>query len=127
MMILHVTPSLDSEGRMVSSSRGQLFNGSVAGRMLVQRSRQPLLDAARVLLAEGVNPWVHLAMHHAGSSVAALAATVGAVARLSVREGKRPPQFEPWKPSPHAAGTPGIAPEQSPATPIATAEKLTLR
>jgi hypothetical protein len=60
----------------------------------------PFLGAARLLLAEGVQPETWLRTRHAGSEVVALRSTVGAAARLHVREetndGK--PRFTRWAP-----------------------------
>ena len=36
--------------------RGQLFDGKVEGRRIVRRSTTPFCDAARILLAEGIDP-----------------------------------------------------------------------
>jgi hypothetical protein len=103
---LTVAPALNSDGTRAYSGRGQLFNGMIDGREIVSRSTQPLLDGARVLLAEGLDPATRIVMRHAGAAVDALRSTVGATALVSVREGERVPQFTPWKPSPHAAVTP---------------------
>jgi|SRR6266849_1826048 len=97
-MILVVTPV------HASTNRGQLFDAAVDGRTVVTRSTQPLLDAARVLLAEGVDPDIWIVMRHAGRADDALRSTVGAAAALSVAEGERAPRFISWKASPHATG-----------------------
>jgi hypothetical protein len=46
-----------------------LFEARVDGRLICARSRQPFLDAARVLLAEGVDPAAVIVMRHAGSAI----------------------------------------------------------
>jgi hypothetical protein len=55
-VVLVVSPSLNTDGRKAFSTRGQLFDGRVGDRLVVKRSTAPLCDAARVLLAEGVDP-----------------------------------------------------------------------
>jgi hypothetical protein len=49
-------------------------------------SRQPLLDAARVLLADGVDPETSIATRHAGAGFDAMTSTVGTAARWTVKE-----------------------------------------
>ena len=49
-------------------------------------SRQPLLDAARVLINEGVDPATPIATRHAGAGFDAMTSTVGAAAKWTVRE-----------------------------------------
>ena len=90
------------------SSRAQLFNGTAAGPEVVTGSSQPLLDGARVLLAEGVDPATRIVMRDAGSVVDDLRSAVGAAVWLIVEEGERPPLFRLrlWQPLPHAAVTP---------------------
>jgi hypothetical protein len=64
---------------------------------LICTSRQPLLDAARVLLAEGVVPDTLIEMRHAGADHVALRAKVAAAAKLRVLEGERDTvRFAPW-------------------------------
>lgn len=53
--ILVISPSLNAEGRKAHSTRGQLFDARVGDVFLVKRSTTPLCDAARALLAEGVD------------------------------------------------------------------------
>jgi hypothetical protein len=97
------------------SSYGQLFDGKVGERLLVRRSRQPLLDGCRVLLAEGVDPAAPVEMRHDGAD-GYLRSTVGAAAGLTVEEGERAPTFRPWKASPRAAGTPPMRQTEAAAT-----------
>jgi hypothetical protein len=66
---------------------GQLFGATtIAGLQLAGRSAQLLLDAARVFLAEGIEPATSIAMRHVGAKHDALRTTVGAAARLTVAE-----------------------------------------
>ena len=58
------------------AGRGR-FCAMVGSRMLVIMSRTPFLTAARVLLADGVDPATPIRMRHDGSSVIALRSTVG--------------------------------------------------
>ena len=73
------------------------FEARLDGRLLC-RSRQPLLDAARILLAEGCDPDERIVMRHAGSTVDALSAKVGVAAGLTVSESHGPPRFVRWQP-----------------------------
>jgi hypothetical protein len=94
-----VSTSLNAEGKKAYSTRGQLFDGWVDGRFLVKRSTTPLCDAARALLAEGVDPATKIVMRHANSPDDALRSTVGVVAGLTVKDdsvGK--PVFRKWEP-----------------------------
>jgi hypothetical protein len=62
---------------------------AMLGAVEVCRSRQPLLDAARVLLAEG---WPHetvLTTRHQGSDIVAQRSTVGEAAKWTVHESDR--------------------------------------
>jgi hypothetical protein len=67
-------------------------------------SRQPFLDAARVLVSQGYHPNTILIMRHAGSSVEALRASLQLAARLTVDEfnGTR---FARWKSFLNSAGS----------------------
>jgi hypothetical protein len=88
-----IHPAFDRHGRRLHGK----FVASLDGRQLCV-SRQPLLDAARILLAEGADPADTVAMRHAGSDHDAMTATVGAAERLTVREGaRRGPTFRRWK------------------------------
>ena len=71
---------------------------SVGGRVLVRSSRQPFLDAARVLVGEGHDPGMVISMRHGGSAVDALRAKLGVAARLTVNEPAT--RFARWKPHP---------------------------
>jgi hypothetical protein len=121
---LTVAPALNPDGIHASSNRGQLFDGTVAGREVVTRSTQPLLDGARALLAEGIDPRTRIAMCHAGSDTDAVRSTVGIAAGLTIEEGERPPIFRPWKPSPHAAATPPVRQAAPAATTILQEESI---
>ncbi len=92
-----VSPSLNTDGRKAYSTRGQLFDGKVDGRTVVKRSPTPFCAAARVLLAEGVDPATKLVMRHEGSSHDALRSTVGAAAKITVADSSTgKPVFVPW-------------------------------
>ena len=57
-VVVTVTPSCDDKGSCRPGSRGVLLD-AVVGRPLVRSSPTPLVDAARALLAEGVDPACH--------------------------------------------------------------------
>jgi hypothetical protein len=65
------------------------------------RSHQPFLDAARVLLAEGVAPEAVLDARHQGSAIVAMCSTVGEAAKWTIveRDGQGL-RREPWHPRP---------------------------
>jgi hypothetical protein len=67
------------------------------GRLLVRSSRAPLLAAARVLLAEGVNPATAIALVRPGSETESLRSTVGTAARFVVSEEGGRPRFVPFR------------------------------
>jgi hypothetical protein len=69
------------------------FAARLDGRLLVRSSRTPFLDAARALIAEGVDPSTVLVTRHAGSEVDALRARLGVAAGLTVREDRGAPEF----------------------------------
>jgi hypothetical protein len=59
------------------------------GTVLAASSRQPLLDAARVLLRQGYDPNQRLAMKRRGSDTVALSGVLGKLAKLMVEETDR--------------------------------------
>jgi hypothetical protein len=90
--------------------RGQLFSASVGGRTIVTASVTPFLDAARVLVGEGVDAATRIVMRHEGKDYDALRSTVGAASRLTVWDdstGK--PIFGRWKPRFPLAGAPPVS------------------
>ncbi len=93
------------------SSRGQLFDAFVNDRPIGRRSPMPLLDACRVLLADGVDPATRVVMRHSTrADLDALRSTVGAAAKLTVKQetedGK--PRFVKWQPNSYRGGVPGV-------------------
>jgi hypothetical protein len=85
----------------VSEVRHGCFEARDEQGKLLCVSRQPFLEAARVLLALGVSPETELIMV-AANGTERLKAKIGVAAKLTVEEGNRPPYFRPWKPIPHA-------------------------
>jgi hypothetical protein len=76
------------------------FVTSLEGRQLCI-SRQPLLDGARILLTEGVDPETPLVTRHAGDDYDAMISTVGEAAKWTVREDEKVgPKFDRWRPFP---------------------------
>src|SRR5262245_46726042 len=61
------------------------FSARLDGRLLVKSSRTPFCDAARLLIAEGLDPSCTLVMRHRGSEVDVLRARLGVAAGLTVR------------------------------------------
>ena len=72
------------------------FMACLGERIILKSSRQPLLDAARVLLAEGVQPDAGSSMRHAGATHVALSSTVGKAAKLEVKDDIDGPRFVPF-------------------------------
>src|SRR5712671_5312324 len=60
------------------------FRAQVDGRVLVEASTMPFLDAARVLAGEGADPATRIVMRHEGKDYDALTSTIGAAAGLDV-------------------------------------------
>jgi len=84
----------------ISQRRGKFSAHLPDGRKLLSSSRQPLLDAARVLLVEGIPPDPPIAMQHKGSATIAMTSTVGEAAKLTVKEKPNGPKFRKWEPFP---------------------------
>jgi hypothetical protein len=80
------------------AARPGTYIAAIAGRDICT-SRQPFLDGARILLREGASPETVIVMRWAGTTTDALTATVGAAAKLTVKEPDRGrPHFATWKP-----------------------------
>jgi hypothetical protein len=79
---------------IITPSRCGRYHAWLDGRLLAH-SRQPFLDAARAPIALGCDPSATLLLRHVGSETAALRATVGGAARLTVDEDPRP-RFRRW-------------------------------
>jgi hypothetical protein len=75
-----------------------LTGSSWCSRVICRSSRQPLLDGARVLLAEGTPPDTRIGMRHAGSSHVALSSTVGAAAGLTRETSSEGPMLVAYRP-----------------------------
>jgi hypothetical protein len=94
------------------------FTARCDGRLLC-RSRQPLLDGARELIASGYPADTIIVMRHAGSEIEALRSTIGAAALLRVAEGDRgAPRLRPWVARPLRQGSPPITPNDAPLSPV---------
>ena len=83
---------------MIAKGRGR-FKACWGDRVLHNNTRQPLLDCARILLAEGVDPLARISTRHDWARYPALASTVGEAAKWTVAERDRGggPYFELWK------------------------------
>lgn len=77
--------------------RGQLFNSSVDDRRIVSSSTTPFVDAARVLLNEGIHSDTPIFIFHEGCSYYSLKSTVGKAAKLTVIDRGHAPIFRPWR------------------------------
>jgi hypothetical protein len=83
------------------------FEVRLGDRPILKSSRQPLLDAARVLAGEGVSPDTRIAIRDAGANHVALSSTIGTAARLTVAE-HNGTVFAKWKPHPRSAVPPHV-------------------
>jgi hypothetical protein len=106
-LLIIVSPHVGSNGRRHPSD----FDCWLEGGPFLCISRQPFLQAARVLKAMGHHPDTTLVMRHAGSDVVALRGRLGIAAGLTVDEynGTR---FAPWKPFLGLAGSSAIEKSQ---------------
>jgi hypothetical protein len=94
--------------------------------LLVGSSRQPFLDAARVLIKNGRDPYAVLLMKHAGSDIVALKAPLAKAAKLGVEEGPNGPRFVPFRTGPRpCVAAPSIAPSTSAASSLGHPNPLT--
>jgi hypothetical protein len=94
MLIVH------EETDQVGLNRCGLFTGVLAnGDVIVTRSRTPFLDAARVLLAEGIDPSTILQMVHKHTGTLSLRGPIDQAAKLTVRQ-DHGPRFVKWQPYP---------------------------
>ena len=74
----------------VPLGQGQ-FEARCDGEVIVARTRAPLLDSARALLAAGYDPDTVAVMRHTGSDIDALTARIGTAARFYVEESAHGP------------------------------------
>jgi hypothetical protein len=81
---------------VVAPASAGKFTARLDGRELCC-STKPFLDAARVLLAEGVDPDTVIQMVHLGNNTLSLRSTVGAAAGLTILEGDLRPRFARWQ------------------------------
>jgi hypothetical protein len=94
--------------------------------LLVGSSRQPFLDAARVLISQGCDGNAILVMKHLGSDIVALKAPLAKAAKLGVEEGPNGPRFVPYRTGPKTrVASPPIAPSTSGASTLAHPNPLT--
>jgi hypothetical protein len=94
--------------------------------VLVKNSRQPFLDAARVLVEKGYDPNVLLVMKHLGNDIVALQAPLGKAAKLTVEEGPHRPRFVALRTGSRTrVAAPAIAPSVGAATHLPETDSLT--
>jgi hypothetical protein len=94
--VLIISPTPRKSGGTIPGK----FGARLGDRLIVEASRTPFCDGARVLLAEGLAaPNDLLVMRHAGGSCDAVKAAVGVAAGLTVDE-ESTPRFRKWQPHP---------------------------
>jgi hypothetical protein len=106
-IVIIVSPIRTSPGR---------FEARLAStdELLVGSSRQPFVDAARVLIEKGHHPATILVMKHLGSNIIALKAPLGKAAKLGVEEGPNGPRLVQYRTGPKTCvASPPIAPSTS--------------
>jgi hypothetical protein len=89
--------------------RARLVGG---GRIISRSSRQPFLDAARVLVAEGHSPCAVLETRRPGASDWDLRAPLFVAAAFDVRETPNGPAFRPFIAPQSLLAVPPIVPDQ---------------
>ena len=104
--------------RPAFNHRGERLHGrfvaTLDGRQLCS-SRQPLLDAARVLITEGIDPTTPIATRHAGADFDAMTSTVGAAAKWTVKENEiQSPHFVRWEAFPASRVRPSLRQNERP-------------
>ena len=89
-------------------------------------SRQPLLDAARVLIDEGIDPATPIAIRHTGAGFDALTSAVGAAAKWTVRENEtQSPHFVRWEAFPASRVRPSMRQNKRPVPdPLIDADRI---
>jgi hypothetical protein len=89
-------------------------------------SRQPLLDAARVLLADGIDPEAPIVTRHVGSDFDAIKSTVGTAARWTVKENEiQSPHFVRWEAFPASRVRPSMRQNKRPVPdPLIDADRI---
>jgi len=105
--------------------RGQSSASLPDGTVLVASSRQPFLDAARVLITAAYHPDSWLEGWRPGSTGFALRARLGIAAGLTVDETKT--VFAKWKPFSSSAVASSIDHSEIPATTLAAAPPALLQ
>jgi hypothetical protein len=105
--------------------RGRSSASLPEGLVLVDSSRQPFLDAARVLIAAGYDPDSWLEGWRPGATAFALRARLGIAAGLTVDETKT--GFAKWKPFSSSAVASSIDHSEIPATTLAAAPSALLQ
>jgi hypothetical protein len=81
---------------IVRAERGRY--SAVLGERVLCTVKEPFFAAARILLAEGVDPETVLTMRHQGSQTRSLTMTVGKAAKLDVvDDGRGVPRFVSWR------------------------------
>ena len=89
-------------------------------------SRQPLLDAARILIKEGIDPATPIATRHAGAGFDAMTSTVGAAAKWTVKENEiQSPHFVRWEAFPASRVRPSLRQNERPVPdPVPDADRV---
>jgi hypothetical protein len=108
--IIITAPAFDNTGKRLHGR----FAAILEGRQLCV-SREPLLAASRILLAEGMDPATPIIKRHAGSDFDAMRSTIGEAAKWTVRENETEgPYFVPYRAFPRDAVHPPMRFEERP-------------
>jgi hypothetical protein len=87
-MLVTVTGYREVNGERVRIKNGKFDAFLLDGRRICAASRTPYYDAARALLAEGVDPDTPLDLRHPGDSRAAMTGKIGELALWTISEGE---------------------------------------
>jgi hypothetical protein len=86
------------------------YVATLDGKSIVRPTRQPFLDAARVLLALGHDPATLIEASHRGSAIVAMRSTIGEAAKWTVEESDRGGlRKKLWQPHPMAVSRRALA------------------
>jgi hypothetical protein len=94
-----IAPAFDRAGNRLYGR----FDARLGDRLLVARTRQPLLDAARELIALGFDPYATVVMKRLRSDTECLLGRIGDAAKLMVEESAHGPVLRSIRKTPPGA------------------------
>jgi hypothetical protein len=95
----------DTALTIVLTARGRSrFDASFNGTQLVQASKNPISDAARVLHRRGYSDHLLLVAQHEGAAHYAMRGPLGFWRKVRIREDRGLPRYVAWEPRPRRVG-----------------------